>query len=376
MKKLTKEEFVKKAREIHGNKYDYSKVEYVNNRTKVCIICPEHGEFWQIPSSHLQGKKCKKCGAIESSIKQRKNTKLVINDFKRIHGNKYDYSKVEYVNDRTKVCIICPEHGEFWQTPNNHLKGKGCSKCYGNAKKTKEEFVKKAREIHGNKYDYSKVEYNGTDIKVCIICPEHGEFWQTPYNHLKGQGCFKCCGKEKLTTEEFIKRAIKVHGDKYDYSKVEYINIKTPVCIICHKKDKYGNEHGEFWQKPIKHLIGENCPSCKSSKLENIVESILKNKKINFEKEKRFSWLGSQRLDFYLPDYNIGIECQGIQHFEPVDFAGKGVEWAMKEYEKNINFDICKQKLCKENNIKLFYINYNDKKIEDSIIKIIYDSCN
>ena len=125
-------------------------------------------------------------------------------------------------------------------------------------KLTTETFVERAKIVHNCRYDYSKVKYVNSHTKVCIICPEHGEFWQTPYNHLKGQGCFKCCGKEKLTTEEFIKRAIKVHGDKYDYSKVEYINIKTPVCIIC-------PEHGEFWQKPIKHLIGENCPSCKSS---------------------------------------------------------------------------------------------------------------
>ena len=122
----------------------------------------------------------------------------------------------------------------------------------------KEQFILKAREVHGWKYDYSKVDYKDSHTKVCIICPIHGEFWQKPDNHLNGWGCKKCgrkiCAKNtRKTTEEFIKRAKDVHGDKYDYSKVEYINSKTKVCIICNEKDKNGKEHGEFWQTPDNH---------------------------------------------------------------------------------------------------------------------------
>ena len=105
---------------------------------------------------------------------------------KAVHGDKYDYSKVEYVKAKEKVCIICQEHGEFWQTPNNHLRGEGCPFCYGSKKLTTEEFISKAKQIHGNKYDYSNVNYVNKYTKVCIICPEHGEFWQKPSNHLKG----------------------------------------------------------------------------------------------------------------------------------------------------------------------------------------------
>ena len=212
MKKLTKNEFIEKSELVHGNKYDYSKVEYVNNRTKVCIICPEHGEFWQVPSSHLQGIGCIQCGYATMKQKQRDNTKNFIKKAKEIHGDKYDYSKVEYVNRFTKVCIICPEHGEFWQTPSNHLGGHGCDKCGGTATNSLEDFITKANAVHDNKYDYSKVKYTNNSTKVCIICPEHGEFWQTPDKHLQRKGCPKC--KESKMEEE-CRILLEKHGTKY-----------------------------------------------------------------------------------------------------------------------------------------------------------------
>ena len=121
------------------------------------------------------------------------NTNIFIERAQKIHGNKYDYSKVNYVKSSEKVCIICPEHGEFWQKPNSHISSKqGCPKCGKTGKLTQEEFIKRARYIHNDKYDYSKVEYVNSQTKVCIICPEHGEFWQTPNSHLSGIGCKKC----------------------------------------------------------------------------------------------------------------------------------------------------------------------------------------
>ena len=193
--KITKSEFVKRALYVYGNKYDYSKVEYVNYDTKVCIICPEHGEFWQTPGNHLTGKGCPKC---RTEVLQKFNTeknKKARDEFTKkateIHGNKYDYSKAEYINSHTKVCIICPEHGEFWQTPTNHLSGNGCPKCIKLFNDINN-FIFEAEKVHNNRYDYSKSEYKSTRSKICIICPEHGEFWQTPLNHLKGNGCPKC----------------------------------------------------------------------------------------------------------------------------------------------------------------------------------------
>lgn len=252
LRKLTTEEFIEKAKIVHSDRYDYSKVEYKNSSTEVCIKCPEHGEFYQIPSGHLSGRGCPKCGRSFKLTKEE-----FINKSKGIHNNKYDYSKVDYKNNSTEVCIICSEHGEFYQRAANHLNGRGCPKCGGTNKLTIEEFIEKAREIHGDKYDYSKVKYKNSATKVCIICKEegHGEFYQLPGGHLLGYGCPKCGGKVKLTVEDFIKKAKKVHGDLYDYSKVDYKNSTTPVEIFC-------KVHGYFSQIPASHLQGHGCPKC------------------------------------------------------------------------------------------------------------------
>ena len=205
----TTEQFIKEAKITHGNKYNYSKTQYVNAKTKVCIICPKHGEFWQYPNTHLNSKGCPKCSneRLWDNRKDKTTKDGFIQKAREIHGNKYDYSKIEYINTSTKVCIICPEHGEFWQTPSAHLSGQGCPKCGKHHlsilfRDTIDEFVKKANIIHNNRYDYSKVEYIRGNDKVCIICPEHGEFWQTPNNHLQGHGCPKCAVGKNTSSEE------------------------------------------------------------------------------------------------------------------------------------------------------------------------------
>ena len=291
---------------------------------------------------------------------------------KELHGDKYDYSNVEYVNNHTKVCIICPEHGEFWQTPGSHLSGCGCKKCYqillsSNKTLSTEDFVEKARKVHGDKYDYSKVEYVDSHTKVCIICPEHGEFWQTPNNHIaKKQGCQKCYNNrrgitQRNNTEDFISKAREIHGDKYDYSKTEYINCTAKVCIIC-------PEHGEFWQRPDHHLTSKcGCPLCQEKHLEISIAKILTDNNIEYERQKTFDWLINpntkyhQYLDFYLPDYNIAIECQGEQHFEKNSFFGDETE-----FNKTINRDLNKLKKCEENEIKMLYFG-NEKYKELSL---------
>ena len=409
--------FIEKAKKVHGDKYDYSKVEYIDSKTKVCIICPEHGEFYMKTGNHINGKQgCPKCGKIKSSNSRKKTTENFIKQSREIHGDKYDYSKVVYNGDSTKVCIICPEHGEFWQTPSSHLQKQGCSKCNGGIKHTQEDFIKKAYEVHGDKYDYSKVEYVNSDTKVCIICPEHGEFWQTPscHNNLKN-GCPKCQGKNK-TTEDFIKQSREIHGDKYDYSKAVYKNAFGQVCIICpehgefwqiarnhlrgagckkcsHNKTQsitkecalkftiksrevhgskydyskvvYKNaiskvciicpEHGEFWQTPNKHLSGQGCPICKESSLEENIRVILENNNIKYQREKRFNGF-NRRFDFYLPNDNIIIECQGIQHFKETNYFKSSLEESLQRDKE-------KYEWCKNNNFTILYFtNENFKK--------------
>ena len=388
MKRLTKEEFILKARQIHGWKYDYSKVVYLNNRTPVCIICTEHGEFWQTPNTHLDGTGCKKCSNEKKSKTMKKNVNDFIKQARKIHGDKYDYSMVKYEGTHKPVCIICPEHGEFWQTPSLHLRTNGCKKCTssenGDKRKLKKnDFIKKAKEIHGDKYDYTKIEYKDYYTPVTIICPVHGEFKQKPYLHVFGQGCKKCGDERKnkgrtKSVETFIKESNTIHNNKYDYSKVEYVNNHTKVCIICHEKDANGNEHGEFWQTPNRHLNKNGCPKCKESKIEREISILFDNSGIKYEKWKKFKWLGKQSLDFYIPESNIAIECQGMQHF----MASKNEKsyYTKEKIQEIQKRDENKKKLCEENGVKLLYysnfsINFPYEVITDKnkLLKIIKD---
>ena len=295
---------------------------------------------------------------------KRLTTEEFVEKARKIHGNKYDYSKVEYKDSHTKASIICPIHGEFLQTPNNHLNGQQCPFCsYPNINLSKENFVSLAKNVHGDKYDYSKVVYKNTKDKVIIICPIHGEFSQSFEKHVvRGQGCPKCVGKNK-DASEFIFQANKIHKNKYDYSKTNYISATTKVSIIC-------PIHGEFLQSTAKHLCGDGCPKCNSSKLENSLREYLDSKNIKFEEQKTFSWLKYKKnmyLDFYLPEHNIAIECQGEQHFFPVDYAGLGREWAEKQLIINQNRDKVKKELCEANGIKVLYFTEDNK---DSFIII------
>ena len=289
-------------------------------------------------------------------------TESFIAKAKKIHNDKYDYSKVEYIKSSQNVCIICPKHGEFWQTPNNHLSGKGCrfcsqEKCAQNYRKGKDVFIAESMKIHKNKYDYSKVEYKNNKTNVCIICPEHGEFWQTPSDHLKGCGCPKC-GKireqlfKRMSMETFLKRANSMHNFKYDYSQVQYKNIDTKIKIIC-------PQHGEFYQLPDNHLSGCGCPKCQSSMLENIIRHMLSENGIEFVEQKKFLWLKSislMSLDFYLPQYNLAIECQGEQHFKPGRFRNtKSDAESVEIFNQQKKRDELKYQLCQNHGITILY---------------------
>lgn len=295
------------------------------------------------------------------------------------HNWKYDYSKTVYTKAKEKVCIICPIHGEFWQKADKHMnEGCGCPKCSKTVQYTTETFINKAKEIHGEKYDYSKVNYINNHTKVCIIDKDAGEFWQLPSNHLKGCGCYINHGKRvwdtrgRITSEDFIKRARKIHGDMYDYNLVKYKSMHDKVKIIC---KKCGNV---FLQTPNNHINQHNgCPECSTSKLEETVKLELDRNNIKYIKEADksvFPWIGRQRIDFYLPDYNIAIECQGIQHYEPIKQYGGD-----KRLITQIKADEKKYNLCTENGIKILYytkykVNGNNiaKNNKELINKITY----
>ena len=195
------DDFVKMSRDIHGEKYDYSEVEYSNRKTPVKIICKIHGEFYQKPADHINsGAGCQKCSGMNHV---RSNTETFVEKAKIVHGDKYDYSKVDYVDATTKVRIICKLHGEFLQAPYHHLSDRGCVKCSLISRSeinrhSKEEFIEKSKEIHGDKYDYSKVIYKSSKEPVKIICPEHGEFLKIPNSHTSQQsGCPDCSLRDR-----------------------------------------------------------------------------------------------------------------------------------------------------------------------------------
>ena len=342
--KTNKENFIKESNEVHQNKYDYSKVDYKGVTTKVKIICPVHGEFWQTPRVHLNGCGCPKCGFERQNDATRLTTEEFITRANKIQGNKYDYSKVEYVDYMTKVCIICPEHGEFWQTPNKHLLGQGCPKCGNTKKLTLTEFIERSRKIHGDKYDYSKVRYVNNGTKVCIICPEHGEVYQTPHNHLIGHGCPKCKNNkismsETKTTEKYITDARMIHGDKYDYSKTKYLSAKDKVCIIC-------PEHGEFWQEASSHISGCGCPKCNHiiSKAEieiaEYVRSLYDGEVIT---NNRNMLTGHKELDIYIPSLKIAFEYDGMI-------------WHSDRFRIDSNYHLDKTEECLKQGIKLYHV--------------------
>lgn len=274
-KRMTTDEFVAKARKVHGGRYDYSATAYVNNVTKVKIVCREHGVFEQRPANHLSGMGCLLCGLKNAGQYHKKNTESFIAQAKAIHGDRYDYSETEYKGAREKLTIICPKHGSFEQTAYTHLHGRGvgagCERCSyeergERARMSFEEFQRRANIIHHGAYDYSKTQNRFVDTftKVSIICPEHGEFSQTPSGHLVGRGC-PVCGLNRTaatlrkSNELFIRDAKAIHGNKYDYSEVEYKGSFEHVRIICPLD-------GVFLQSPTSHLSGIGCPKCSRRK--------------------------------------------------------------------------------------------------------------
>jgi hypothetical protein len=359
MVKLNTDEFIKKAKLIHGEKYDYSKVNYITAKNKVLITCKKHGDFEQLPYNHLNGKECIRCSYEQRAINNSTGLNEFIKRAKLIHGDKYDYSKVNYIKNSTEVTIICPIHGEFKQTPQSHLKSGsyGCRQCSfigsGNKRKlTNETFVIKAIDKHQNKYEYnSPIE----DKKIKIICPVHGEFIQDIHNHLSGKGCKKCSiekntESQKLKLSDFIDKSNIKHNFKYDYSLTNYKKLKEKVKIIC-------PIHGEFTQIAFNHLIGFGCNLCSNKnissheiELKKFIESLgviceSKNKKI----------IPPLELDIFIPSHNLAIEFNGLY-------------WHSEEFLPS-SYHLNKTELCEAKGIQLIHIFEDEWLYKKEIIK-------
>jgi very-short-patch-repair endonuclease len=407
MKKMTTEDFISKSMEVHGNKYDYSLVLYKNIKSKVKIVY-NGWVFEQKAEDHLLGKLCE----------LRWDTSRFIFESIKIHGNKYDYSKSVFKDMKTKILIIY-DGIEYLQNPSKHLMGRSPEK--GKKLRTTKEFIEDSIKIWGYKYDYSLVEYKGSFINVAI--KYKGKiYYQKPSQHLSG---YKCECANVKNTKDFIDKSIERHGDKYDYSLVEYKGIDKKVKILYQgvvyeqkagahlyssglverviprrkredfilsssevhdsKYDyslvEYSNNntkviiicptHGEFLQRPSSHLQGHGCSSCMESKGEKKISHFLSFNNINYLSQHRFNDcrnILSLPFDFYIPSKRMCIEFDGIQHFEPIDHFG-GVE----TFEKLKTNDKIKNDYCEDNYINLIRIRYDEvDNIEKILKRLIY----
>ena len=270
--------FITRAKEIHGDIYDYTQTEYIKTMELLTIICPTHGPFNQLANSHLNGRGCPKC-----ANNQLRTTEDFIAKSRDIHGMRYNYDLVEYSSTAQKVTILCNKHGAYMQKPVLHLRGRGCPQCGVDSMKSKltkdaKLFFAECSATHNDKYDYSLSIYKSRQDNISILCPEHGTFLQKASDHLRGYGCAKCAQNQRYSTAEFITKAKSVHGQRYKYSNTIYTRSKDIIMVAC-------DNHGPFAITAGHHLSGGGCPSCSlSTQQHQIIEflkSITDNIKIN-----------------------------------------------------------------------------------------------
>ena len=370
-KELLKKKFIIKAKQIHGDKYNYNLVEYINSKTKVKIFCNQcKNTFLQVPRDHLDCCGCKICGIKKSCLS---NEEFIARSIK-VHNRKYNYDLVQYINSKTKVNIKCNHcENKFLQTPNDHLKGYGCKICANNnLKSNKEEFIIKAKKIHGEKYNYDFVDYIKSSSKINIKCNKcENIFSTTPNGHLKtGSKCTICYNFKKLSTEEWILKVKKVHGYRFNYDLVNYVNNETKVYIKCNKCERV------FFQTPYHHADGKGCPFCTESKGEIRIEKYLNINNKFFSREHifdRLKYILPLRFDFYLHNLNLLIEYDGEGHYKAI--FGSTIEEKQKNLEDCKKRDKIKDDWTKINNIPLLRIPYWDfDRIEELIEEFILEN--
>ena len=357
---MSASDFIEKVKSVHGDKYILDKVNFVNATTKVTISCPEHGDWEAVPSELFRGVGCPRCGG-----SYRYSQQEYIDALKKVHGDTYDLSKTIYTASKDRVTATCKEHGDFTLRADHFLSGGNCPECARivAVDKTKKEFefyLAKFQEKHGDKYDYSKFDFKGSDVKGTVVCPDHGEFLVTPVAHVK-HGCYDC-GKiaqalELTKTPEekfeyFLNKARRVHGNKFEYFIDSYKDSILKTMIKCNKKDHV------FWQLPASHLRGVGCPYCNESKGEIAVSDFLQNNDLPFFREYKIPEVKLYHkkhfeYDFCLLDYKILIEFHGKQHYEPVSVFG-----GEDEHEKVLQRDFAKEVLAKTFGYTLIVIHY------------------
>ena len=355
--KYIQEEFLNKVKSCNHNNIDYSLFRYGGNNKKGVCRCGVCGYVWEtVPMSLFKNHGCPECAKMKKSLNLTNTTDGVIKKFRETHGDRYDYSKVIYINDKTKVEIVCKEHGSFWQTPSSHIQGRGCPKCSGGINLTQEEFEERMSKKYKD-IDFSEFKYVNAFTPGKCKCKICSNVWETTYSSLIHAivGCPECAtNSRKLKRTDTLELFIKKYKEKYpennyDFSKSEYVNSLTKFNVVCKK-------HGEFSVRPNQLMSGCGCPRCNDSKLEKLIREKLTQLGIYFIQGGYYDWIVNpdtkhkMTLDFYIPNKKIAIECQGVQHFAPIDIFGG--EMTLKE---NIFKDTFKKEACVNNGVELVY---------------------
>lgn len=389
--KLTKEEFLRRAKEKYGLRFCYDNLKYIDYIQETTFFCNEHGEFRTSPSFHLSRKNgnCPQCTRYnQRKMNSGQTTDQFVAKLKTVFGDLYDYKVTDFFTMKQQVKVRCIKHNYiFSRLPKSLLEGVGCPICeqeeiekyvsnkeealkrrreYRENQKRKREisnslgtfqrtktwdkdsFLKYAKLIHGDDYSYEKVNYVNFTTHVIIHCNRHNfDFPQTPQKHLRGQGCPKCIGRGR-TIKDFVEEARSIHGDRYEYSLVKSLVYGQKIPIFCRRHKEI------FMMTPSKHLGGEGCPLCSTSKLElKVISYLKKNTNFIFDTQIMFDWLKTSRsmpLDIYIPEIQVAIECQGLQHFSARDrFGGE------EGHKIQVQRDKLKYAQCNENGIEIIY---------------------
>lgn len=300
--KYTQSQYIALLKEKHGDMYTYEKTVFSGTHYPIIATCAKHGDFEIVARVLMSGRGgCRTC-----SQRRELTTALFIERGRKHYGDRYGYEKSICNATKDAVTVTCPEHGDWNVTAGNHMNGKaGCPTCAGNKTLGFEEFVKKAKAMHGDMFTYNKSDYTNNRSMMRISCETHGEFSQTAMSHLAGQGCPMCAGKGVYTTALMIEMCKNTHGDRYNYELVQYVNQLTKIKIVC-------RDHGEFPQLPFNHAGGQGCPTCATTKPtrghREISEFLEQHTTVQLEKQVPNTLL---RLDMYLPEFNLGVEHVG-----------------------------------------------------------------
>lgn len=341
--------------------------EYKGNKIKILARCPEHGDFYIRPNSIISsGQGCAICGRKKAAEHIALTQEEFIERAIAVHGDKYNYDSVEYVRNNIPVKIFCKQCGRYFeQKPVSHITGCGCNLCNPpKIKETTETFKAKLAAKHP---DIKLIGEYGADnnAKITVECTKHNIQWETTPHRILAQkhGCERCYrehqveAQRKVMAEKFQEFIEEKYADIYDISKVVYVNNSTKVELICPR-------HGSFFLAPDKMKSrGDGCPYCHESHLERDLNAALLKEGYSFEREKTFDWLinkhtnGHLFLDFYIPELNLGIECQGVQHF---DGRNDSLYSRHDSSEDRVSRDIEKHAVCKQNGLNLLYVVSND----------------